>query len=231
MLNSHPIIELRGLRRRDHQSGREILDDVELTIDDGQCVGVVGPSGSGKSSLLRAIALLDPWNDGELRFLGEPIHGDQVPPFRRRVVYVAQQPVIAPPTLRDDLRHVFRFASARGTLDEREVDSMLVRLGKQANLLDQPVEQLSGGEKQIAALVRALCLSPQVLLLDEPTASLDAVATEAAETMIRQWRQASEQRAVVWVSHDPRQIERVATQVIELHQGRLIKPKQLTTDN
>ena len=220
-MNSPPIIEVQGLRRRDANSERLILDGITLRIDAGECLGLMGPSGSGKSTLLRAIARLDPLDQGELSFQGNAVHGDQVPPYRRRVVYVSQQSVVIQSTLREDLHQIFQFASATQELNLHDAEAQLAQFGKPASILDQPVEQLSGGEKQIAALVRAMTLSPLVLLLDEPTASLDAVATERIESGVQQWLAADLPRAVVWVSHDLQQIQRIATRVIQMQAGRI----------
>jgi len=227
-LNFPPIIEVQDLRRRDAESERTILDGITLQIDAGECVGLMGPNGSGKSTLLRAIARLDPLEHGELFFQGNAVHGDQVPPYRRRVVYVSQQSVVVQPTLREDLQYVFQFQSSNQSLDLQDAETQLVQFGKTASMLDQPAEQLSGGERQIAALVRAMALSPLVLLLDEPTASLDAVATEGIESGIKQWLAADTEaadglRAVVWVSHDQQQLQRVSTRVVQLNAGRIIE--------
>ncbi|MGB0597243.1 MAG: ABC transporter ATP-binding protein [Rubripirellula sp.] len=220
-MNSSPMIEAHDLRRRDAESERVILDGVTLQINAGECIGLMGPSGSGKSTLLRAIARLDPMDQGELFFQGNAVRGDDIPPYRRRVVYVSQQSVVVQPTLREDLQHIFQFQSSKQPLDWQQAESQLVQFGKTASMLDQPADQLSGGEKQIAALVRAMTLSPLVLLLDEPTASLDAVATEGIETGVKQWLAGDVSRAVVWVSHDQQQIQRVATRVIQVNAGRV----------
>ena len=215
------MIEAYNLRRCDAKSERLILDGITLQINAGECIGLMGPSGSGKSMLLRAIAQLDPMDQGELFFQGNAVLGDDIPPYRRRVVYVSQQSVVIQPTLREDLQHIFRYQSSKQPLDWQQVESQLVQFGKTASMLDQPAEQLSGGEKQIAALVRAMTLSPLVLLLDEPTASLDAVATEGIETGVKKWLAGDVSRAVVWVSHDQQQIQRVATRVILVKAGHI----------
>ena len=86
---------------------------------------------------------------------------------------------------------------------------MLTHLGRDESFLDKPVGELSGGESQLVALLRAVQLDPKVLLLDEPTASLDAEATAAVETLVADWQaESAGARAVVWVSHDTGQAER-----------------------
>lgn len=219
------MIEIRNVRRHNAALGRVILDDVSLAINEGESIGIVGPTGSGKSSLLRALARLDRWDSGELWFDGDQIGGDDVPAYRRKVVYVAQQATMITDSLQGDLHRIFEFAGASGQASQESAERQLTQLGKDRQLLTQAADQLSGGEKQIAALVRAMSLDPQVLLLDEPTASLDATSTEKVEQLVSQWRSAAPDHSVVWVSHDDSQIQRVATRVIRLENGRVTSDK------
>ena len=99
---------------------------------------------------------------------------------------------------------------------------LLERLNKPISILDQSTSQLSGGERQLIALIRAIQLDPLVLLLDEPTASLDADSVGHVETLLNHWHAENESRSLVWVSHDPSQVQRVTHHVIEIDGGRLI---------
>lgn len=87
------------------------------------------------------------------------------------------------------------------------------RIGKSSSLLSQPHENLSGGEAQIANLIRAMMLDPQILLLDEPTSGLDSKAVDAVESLIKSWRENDPTRAYVWVSHDHDQVTRMCDDV------------------
>ena len=104
--------------------------------------------------------------------------------------------------------------------DRRRIEGWLVRLGRDAAFLDKTHRELSGGEAQIAALLRALQLDPHVLLLDEPTAALDRAAAAAVEALLADWLRDDPQRATVWVSHDPAQTARIADRHIELAAGQ-----------
>ena len=129
-----------------------------MSIRPGDRIGLVGPSGSGKSSLLRAIAMLDQCDSGEVRYDGELICNDAVPGFRRRVAYLPQRPSFVLGTVRENLQLPFRFTSAKVPFDQSLVDLWLHRLAASTDLLNQPVSQLSGGQQQIVALVRAIQL-------------------------------------------------------------------------
>lgn len=223
-MTSSSLIDARDLERRDAKSNRLILDRVTMSIRPGDRIGLVGPSGSGKSSLLRAIAMLDQCDSGEVRYDGELICNDAVPGFRRRVAYLPQRPSFVLGTVRENLQLPFRFASAKVPFDPSLVDLWLHRLAASTDLLDQPVSQLSGGQQQIVALVRAIQIAPQVLLLDEPTASLDAESTTRFEDLVLAWQRETDEavtRAFVWTSHDEAQIDRVTVRRIHMAGGKL----------
>src|SRR5690606_19835253 len=131
---------------------------------------IVGPPGSGKSLLLRALSLLDPLQGGEVRFRGESIDDARVPAFRRQVLYVQQQPVLIEGTVRENLQLPFALGdSSRGRYDETTIAERLSAVGLEPTFLSRQVDDLSGGERQIVSLLRGIQLGPSVLLLDEPT--------------------------------------------------------------
>ena len=218
---TEPLLEINSLSRRDRDASKTLLNDVSLKVQTREQIGLSGESGSGKSMLLRAIAMLDPVGSCELRFRGQQV--SDVPAYRRQVVYLHQRPAMIPGSVRDNLQLPFRIKLATQTFDEASAIHWLERLGKPASLLDQSIDTLSGGEQQLVAILRAVSLDPIILLLDEPTAALDADSTGRLEQLIQQWWSQSSLASYVWVSHDPNQLTRMATRRIEMIDGKCVE--------
>ena len=157
---------------------------------------------------------------------GQAVSGNAIPDYRRQVVYLPQQAVVAEDTVEEALRRPFLYRSSRSsntkTFDHPQTLERLGKLGRPPNFLEKRNGDLSGGEKQITALLRALAVKPSVLLLDEATSALDAETAQAAEQMVQAWQQEKvDVRAAVWVSHDRAQSERVAQRTIHIEAGRI----------
>ena len=211
------------LRRTDRASGKVLLDVPSFEIAPGERVAVQGPSGSGKTLLLRALAWLDRLDRGELRYRGRLIRQDAVPGYRQRVRYFHQAASLDGVRVEDALTSPFRLRIHRHTrYDRAQAAQILAALGRDEGFLDKTVRDLSGGEKQIAALVRGLLLRPEILMLDEPTAALDGATAQNVENVICEWvAERPDCRAVLWVSHDQNQTDRVATRTVGIEAGRV----------
>lgn len=171
----------------------------------GECVGLSGPSGSGKTRMLRAIADLDE-HTGTVRLDGMPC--ERYPPWewRRRVALLPAENHWWLERVEQHIPH----------LD----DAALARVGLSRAQAREPVASLSSGERQRFAVLRVLANRPSVLLLDEPTANLDAASAERVEALLADYRREAG-AAVVWVSHDAGQIGRVARRRLDMRDGRL----------
>jgi putative ABC transport system ATP-binding protein len=200
-----------------------LLHDISFSVHAGDRTALVGPSGSGKTLLLRSLAMLDPLDTGGIRWQGKTVRGNEIPKFRSRVIYLHQRPALIEGTVEDNLSEPFSFSAHRDKQFSRvQIVDLLESLGRGESFLAKQQRDLSGGEAQLTALLRAIQLSPNILLLDEPTAALDAEATKMVENLVEDWlKQRSEERATVWVTHDHLQARRVSTSMLQICGGRL----------
>lgn len=222
--NGDTVIELKRVCRRVTSPDKWLLREVSFRLRKGQRVVITGPSGSGKSVLLRAIALLDGIDNGEILWHDSAISGNRVPTYRSHVIYLHQHPALLEGSVRSNLEKPFHLRQHRDRRqDMARVSQFLASLQRQEEFLDQSVRNLSGGERQIVAMLRALQLDPQVLLLDEPTASADAEMTRAIERLTLDWVDQQPDRAFIWVTHNEVQAERLAEQRMRMDQAQLLE--------
>lgn len=195
-------------------AGRPILDSVDLVIPEGCLTVLAGPSGSGKTTLLRLLDRLDVPTSGSIWSRGRRL--DDIDPLalRRDVAMVFQQPPVFPGTVAENL------LAADPGLGEQEVVDALVRVELTAAHAGQDAATLSVGEAQRLCFARALLTSPSVVLADEPTSALDEVPKRALEELARGLVDGG--LSVVWVSHEPQQVRRIADHAVVLEQGRVV---------
>jgi putative ABC transport system ATP-binding protein len=219
---SGPLLEARNVTRLRPSGTGRLLDGVSLSIAASERVAMIGPSGAGKTLLLRALSLLDPLDGGAVSWNSRAVRREAVPQFRRQVLYLHQRPALLEDTVEAALRRPFALKVRRDQhYDRQAAVALFDQLGRESSFLDKNTGDLSGGEIQITALVRALLLDPTILLMDEPTAALDAQATTAVEALIGRWIAERPTRAFLWVSHNADQARRVAGRIVTMEAGRL----------
>jgi phosphate-transporting ATPase len=177
---------------------------VSFDVRGGECVALQGPSGAGKTLLLRALADLDP-NEGAVELDGQLKETMPAPAWRRQVTYVAAEPGWWSDTVRE------HFTSWDDALP------LVERLRLPHDCGSWPIQRLSTGERQRLGLVRALVLQSRVLLLDEPTSALDTVAAAAVESVIAD--RLSQGTSVIWTTHDDAQARRVGARILRMNAG------------
>ncbi|HVQ89096.1 MAG TPA: ATP-binding cassette domain-containing protein [Actinomycetes bacterium] len=197
------------------REGRVIVDDVCDHIHEGRATALVGPSGSGKTTLLRMLNRLEEPSSGRILLRGVDIRELDVHTLRRRVGLLGQRPIMLSPAVGREVRF-----AAPNLLDDRALE-LLQRVGLPDFSLERPTAELSGGEQQRLALARALAVEPEVLLLDEPTSSLDPRAAAAVDAVIRSL--VADGLTVVLVSHDLGRAAAITDDALVLDAGRLVE--------
>ena len=194
--------------------GVAILDRVSLRITPGAPTALIGPNGAGKTTVLRvAMGLIQP-TGGQVSWGGR----NGVPPTRRAIVF--QRPVMLRRSTAANVEYALASAGVARNEWPSRIEELFGIVGL-AGLGARPARRLSGGEQQRLALARALARDPEVLFLDEPTASLDPAATKAIEDVIR--AVAARGIKVVMATHDLGEARRLAGEIVLMHRGRVIE--------
>ena len=198
-------------------SGKLLLDDISFGLERSEILAVVGPSGAGKSSLLRLLNRLDEPSGGQVLLEGRDYRELTPRQLRRRIGMVMQRPFLFPGTVAENIAYGPRQAGLE--IPPAAIEDLLSQVGLES-YSPRHVATLSGGEAQRISILRALANDPELLLLDEPTSSLDEIAKLAVEdvlaTLIERRR-----LSCIWVTHDRDQARRLASNTLTLENGRV----------
>ena len=198
------------------RQGLPILDKISVSVSAGEMIGLIGPNGAGKTALLRLAVGLDRPEGGDVLIDGTPIRGLSAAERARRLAYLPQQPETAWPITVAQAVALGRLP--HGDSKQEAVDSALEAVGM-AHLADRPLTRLSGGERALVLLARALAVEAGLLLLDEPTANLDPAHQLRVMEVLRS--RADHGDAVVVVMHDLSLATRSCDRLAVVHQGKL----------
>lgn len=216
-----PLVDIRGLRKR--YGSNEVLKGVDLQIQRGEVVSIIGKSGSGKSTLLRCINGLEVFQEGLLTVHGQPLQADNpqaMRELRKNVgmifqsfnlfphLSVGRNVMLAPTLVMDQPKDVARSNAER----------LLARVGL-AEKFDAMPDQLSGGQQQRVAIARALAMDPEILLCDEVTSALDPELVGEVLSVVESL--AEQGMTLVMVTHEMNFARKVSDQVVFMHQGKV----------
>ncbi len=201
---------------------QEIIKGIDLSVEKGEIITFIGPSGGGKSTLLRCINLLENYEEGDILFNGINIKDARfsLEKYRQRVGMIFQQfNLFTNMTVLDNLMigqvKVLGRSKEEATIKSRE---MLHKVGMEA-YIKQSVNRLSGGQKQRVAIARTLAMDPEVLLLDEPTSALDPQMVEEVLNVIRDLAKTG--ITLIIVTHEMRFAKEISDRIIFLKEGML----------
>jgi tungstate transport system ATP-binding protein len=218
---SPPILRLTDIRKS-LPAGRRLLEIDELSVHAGRCLLLTGPNGIGKTTLLKILSGLDPPDHALVEYRGSRTSWPSARRvYRHNVIYLHQQAYLFDRSVTDNVNYGLRGLGLSRAQRAERVECALEWAGL-SHLAGRNARELSGGEKQRVALTRALVLSPQVLLLDEPFSGLDEESRSRTGFLIQRLK--SEQVGVVVTSHELLPLTGIADDHLELRAGRLVPP-------
>ncbi|MEN8245763.1 MAG: energy-coupling factor ABC transporter ATP-binding protein [Thermodesulfobacteriota bacterium] len=213
-----PIFEIKDIKHR--YAGRTVLEIDRLNIQPASIVGLIGPNGSGKSTLLKLMGLIEKPTQGDIQFNGRPVE-----PFsqeaRFRTTLLPQEPFLMKRNVFNNVTYGLKLRGNGGSM-MKKAHKALAMVGLEGDeFLRRPWYALSGGEAQRVALAARLALKPRVLLLDEPTASVDAGSAQLIKEAALKARQESGTTLVI-ASHDLQWLFEICDEVLHLFKGKIL---------
>lgn len=205
--------------------GKEILKSINLEVKKGDCLSIVGSSGSGKSTLLRLIADLISPTQGNIYFEDQSYRSYAPTVLRKKISYCLQLPTLFGTYVKENL--IFPFEVRKEQVDKARIDTLLDTFQLERALIDKPVCNLSGGEKQRIAMIRNLLYEPEILLLDEATSALDLENAQRVEAYVKALNQRGV--TVLWVTHQKEQSEGIFNKRLHIAEGNLVEVEVLRT--
>lgn len=207
-----------------YRNGVNALDSVSFTLSNDNPVAILGPNGSGKTTILKVLGLIYGPLKGKILYDGVDVHSlsetDRLE-LRRKVVYVHQTPIMFRETVYDNVAYGLRIRALAGEVVRSKTDAMLELTGLE-NHRERFAPSLSLGERQRVSLARALALEPAYVLLDEPTSSLDPENTQLVESILMKISREVNAR-IILATHNIFQARRLSRSTIFLYRGKVIE--------
>lgn len=226
MNGKNPLLEIRDLRIS--RGGVQVLDIPIFSVSMEEKVAVIGPNGTGKSSLLLGIACLIARDKGTILFNGREIVASEETPYRRQIAMVFQEPLLFATTVLDNVAEGLRIRGV-GKKEARERGMQCLEFFRIPHLAERSARKLSGGEAQRVSLARAFAVKPQLILMDEPFSSLDLPTRIAlAEDLGRVLHESG--TAAVIATHDRIEALKVVDRLVVLDEGKVLQegnPKEV----
>ena len=217
------MLELKNIRKA--FDGKVILDDISLSIEDGEIVSILGPSGSGKTTLLNLILGITDIDKGKLVYNGQDLTNV---PMEKREFNIVFQDYALFPNLNVYQNITYGLRNRPEISSKEEVEDLIALLGLEEHL-EKRIGQLSGGQKQRVALARTMVMKPKILLLDEPLSALDGVIRESIKERIKTIAKEYNLTTII-VTHDPEEALTLSDRVMIINEGQIAqygKPEEI----
>ena len=212
---------------------RQVLKQIDFSVERGETFGIIGPNGSGKSSLLKLISGIEKPDEGEIHLFGKPVHAHSSKQLSRLVAVLQQEALPSIGFTVRDVVEMGRYPYQSWLGSEKDdigplIDFIMRRLGID-HIADRSLAELSGGERQRVALGKAMAQQPKLLLLDEPTTYLDIGYQVQMMDYIHEWKQ-EDDLTIIAVLHDLNLAAQYCDRLMVLDQGRVVqigKPEEI----
>lgn len=211
-------INITNLIKKYHD--KAVVDIENTEFKSGTIYGITGDNGAGKTTLLKIIAGLERYDSGEILYSGVPIEQGMM----KKITYLSQTPYLMRTSVYENIVYPLRIRNIEPMTIQKKVTDIMDEL-QITELQNQLATQLSGGESQKVALARALVFDPEVLLLDEPTASIDPATIDTIEEAITR-RNKRQKMTVIMISHNMDQVKRMCDEVVYMKKGKKIIIKE-----
>jgi polar amino acid transport system ATP-binding protein len=215
-------MELKIAALSKYYSGKRVLEEINVNVADLQVLSLIGASGSGKSTLLRLIAGLEPFESGHIEVNGKKIIESKMGDYRKKIGFVFQDHnLFSHLSILDNIMLILDKVHHKNDSATKEgVIKLLTQFGLEEHMYKLP-HQISGGQSQRASIVRALAIEPDLILLDEPTSSLDPVLTYEVLSAVK--KLADQRIDFIIVTHEIGFAKHIADYIIFMEEGRIIE--------
>ncbi|MBW6481379.1 MAG: ABC transporter ATP-binding protein [Bacteroidales bacterium] len=212
------IIEIEHLSKS-YQQNNPVLNNISLTLPQGEFVTIIGPSGCGKTTLLRLINAMTGYDTGTIKVMGKDLVEWNKIELRRRIGYVIQQGGLFPHlTVRQNMEFVLKLSKTDQNIIDERISTLTEMMGFDIAQLDAYPENLSGGQQQRVGVARALSASPEIVLMDEPFGALDNITRRNLQHELKTMHQESG-LTFVFVTHDINEAFLLGTRVVIMNLG------------
>ncbi len=195
----------------------EILKGISFDIEKGDCISIVGQSGSGKSTLLKVCADMIPITSGNIYFNGKCYTSYNPIELRKKISYCLQTPELFGKSVCENLEFPFKIRKEK--VNKQRIVKLLERFNIDESFLDKDIISLSGGEKQRISIIRNLLYTPDIILLDEATSSLDLENAKIVEEYVQELNDLGV--TVLWITHSMEQSEKIFNKRITISEGKI----------
>lgn len=219
---------------KSYYGGKTAVNNLSFELNKGECLGLVGESGCGKSTLARCLLRIESIDSGSIFFQGERIdhlHGRQLHPFRKKIQIVFQNPSAAlNPKLKIKDSLIDPYAQYRNEINlsyfsytskDAFVKQLLEAVEMSADLANRYPHELSGGQRQRVTIARAISIEPEVIVLDEPTASLDVISQGAVLSLLTELRETLN-LSYLFISHDLAAVNQMSQRIMVMKEGTIV---------